>query len=368
MKTIALLIPGMEKTGGAERQVHLLARGLAQRGWHVHLVCMSGSTAAVQKSLPGVQCVGLGMRHGLKDPLGWLRFFQWLRKTRPQILHAHLPHAAWMARWSRFFVPIRVVVDTIHTTATGGWANRSGYRISNWLTDRVSVVSAAVAARWLARDLIESSKLRIIPNGVELAAADHAQKCSSESKNGFLWLAAGRLEPVKDHTTLLKAFALVNEKARLLIAGDGPLRCSLQLLAEQLGVSGRVQWAGFVDDLSRLYARADGLVLTSLWEGLPMSILEAASHRLPIVATDVPGVREALPQSSHPWLAPAGNDHELAIRMNAMMELTEDSRHQIGEDHFNFVANHFSIERVLDQWEREYEQLLSAHPHPRQRA
>src|ERR1017187_2303119 len=124
MKRIALIIPGLDRIGGAEKQLLLLANGLRDRGWWVSVVCLSGSASAAANKLEDIDLVLLKMTHGLKDPKGWLRYLRWLRRERPTIVHAHLPHAAWLARWSRLFVPVRVQLDTIHTSATGTWGRR----------------------------------------------------------------------------------------------------------------------------------------------------------------------------------------------------------------------------------------------------
>ena len=130
MSHAALLIPTLDRLGGAERQLILLARGLSGRGWRVSVVALSGSGGAAAEELRGcgVAFLSLGMRKGLADPRGWIRFHRWLRKARPDVVHAHLPHAAWLARWSRLAVPAPVFLDTLHSSSTGGRGRRFGYR------------------------------------------------------------------------------------------------------------------------------------------------------------------------------------------------------------------------------------------------
>ncbi|HMD76301.1 MAG TPA: glycosyltransferase, partial [Terracidiphilus sp.] len=103
MNHVALVIPGLDRIGGAERQVILLAKGLRRRGWRVSVVALSGAGGDVAAELiaSGAVFLSLGMRKGLADPRGWIRFNGWLRRESPDVVHAHLPHAAWLARWSR---------------------------------------------------------------------------------------------------------------------------------------------------------------------------------------------------------------------------------------------------------------------------
>ena len=101
MRRIALVLPGLDRIGGAERQVMLVAKGLNRRGWHVSVVALSGNggEAAAELSSAGIQFLSLEMRKGLADPRGWIRFHRWLRREKPDVIHAHLPHAAWLVRW-----------------------------------------------------------------------------------------------------------------------------------------------------------------------------------------------------------------------------------------------------------------------------
>jgi glycosyltransferase involved in cell wall biosynthesis len=237
--------------------------------------------------------------------------------------------------------------------------------MSNWLTDRVKDVSDSVADRWLKKKLVHPRQIKIIPNGIEIHELQSRRRDESADAKEFHWLAVGRLEPVKNYSTMLNAFSMLGNSARLTIAGSGSLRNQLQAEAARLGISSRIVWAGFVQTPEELYARADGFVLTSRWEGLPMSLLEAASWRLPAVASDVPGVRDALPANSHSWLALSGEASGIAENMEKMMKLPQHERRQIGECNFAYVTEHYSLERVLARWEQVYGELLALHPHAR---
>src|ERR1035438_2747936 len=103
MSHVALVISGLDRIGGAERQVMLLAKGLRRRDWRVSVVALSsvGSRAAAELNAAGVEFLCLEMRKGLADPRGWIRYNRWLNREKPQVVHTHLAHAAWLARWSR---------------------------------------------------------------------------------------------------------------------------------------------------------------------------------------------------------------------------------------------------------------------------
>jgi glycosyltransferase involved in cell wall biosynthesis len=369
---IALIIPGLDRIGGAERQVILLAKGLRRRGWRVSVVALSGKggDAAGELTAADIEFLSLGMRKGLADPRGWFRLNRWLRREAPEAVHAHLPHAAWMARWSRLAAPVRVVVDTLHSCSTGTQGRQLGYRWSNWLTDRVTAVSQAAADAHHLAAMVAEGKLTVVPNGVDANVwrPDAAVRTAVRSELGldheFLWLAAGRLEKVKDYPTLLSAMAHVPEPATLSIAGGGPLQDELQRISARLGHEKRVRFLGFQPDLSRWMRAADGFVLSSRCEGLPMGLLEAAACALPAVATDVPGTPEVLVDGETGWLSPAGDATALGETMTRMMRTPLEQRRAMGEQARQLVIERFSMEAVLDSWEALYRDLLARNLKP----
>lgn len=372
MNSIALMIPTLDRIGGAERQVMLLAKDLSKRGWHVSVVALSGTGEHVAGELAaeGVEFLSLEMRKGLADPRGWILFRRWLLCERPDIVHANLPHATWLARWSRLAAPVRVVLDTIHTSATGTLSRRFGYRVSSWLPDQVTAVSDSVADAYLSARLVPANGLTVLPNGVDVEKwrPDPLLRNSLRHELGFadefIWLAAGRLEPVKDYPTLLRAMLRVPAPARLVIAGEGPLKSQLRHLGAELGLMHRIQFLGFEPDLLRWMQAADGFVLSSRWEGLPMGLLEAAACALPAVATGVAGSREIVVDGYTGILTPPANAEALAMAMNRLMKMPLKERNAMGERARQSAVDRYDLERASSRWESLYGTLLKQNPLP----
>ncbi len=264
MSHAAMTIPGLDRVGGAEQQAILLAKGLRRRGWRVSMVALSGSggTAAAELEDAGVRFLSLEMRKGLADPRGWIRFQRWLWREQPDVLHAHLPHAAWLSRWSRLAAPVPLVLDTLHSSSTGTVGRHFGYACSRWLADHVTAVSEAVAASHLAAGMVSEHNLSVIWNGIDVERWQPDARARSEAREAlgigddFLWLAVGRLETVKDFPSLMLAMARTPARARLLVLGAGTRESELKNMAAGLDLGQRVRFAGFEPETHEVCLRS----------------------------------------------------------------------------------------------------------------
>jgi glycosyltransferase involved in cell wall biosynthesis len=259
----------------------------------------------------------------------------------------------------------------MHTAAEVPAARRMAYRLSAGLSDRVTAVSEAVAARCGEDGIASAERAVVMPNGIdtEVWKPDERARDFVRAELGlrdeFLWCSVGRLEPVKDHALLLRAFAMLPKRAALAIAGSGALEGSLRELARDLAIAERVHFVGFQPDVRRWVQAADGVVLTSRWEGLPLNLLEAGACAVPCVATDVAGVRDVVEDGATGLLAEARSPDAVAAQMRRLMEMPREERAGMGERARRRVVDRFGLERVLDGWERLYGELLAANPRAR---
>jgi glycosyltransferase involved in cell wall biosynthesis len=367
MAQVALITTNLA-CGGAETQVAQLATGLRERSWDVSVISLVKPTAfEPELAAASIPVFSLQMRPRTWNPFGFVRLMTILRKLRPQIVHAHMFHANLLARLARLVSPLPVVISTLHSAAESSrgspevrWRDRI-YRLTDPLTDLTVAVSGAVAARHVAAKAVLPRRLRVIPNGVDAARfrPDAARRQRTRDSlglgNEFVWLAVGRLMWKKGYGPLLHAFAGLDQGI-LLVAGTGPQEAELRQLASELGAD--VRFLGQRSDIADLMSASDAFVQASLVEGLPVSLLEAASSGLACVATDAGGTAEIIRQGHTGYVVPLGNAEALAAAMSRLMALPAGERRALGLAAREHVVAHFEAGIVLSHWEDLYRELL----------
>ena len=366
---VMFVTSGLER-GGAERQLVIVANALAARGWMVTVLSylpFSDVSLRAEVDESGVCVVSLNVRGGVGRLAGVARAVGVVRRARPDVLVGFMFHGMMTARVAGRLAGAPAVISAVRNEAHGRTRERV-LGATGWMTDAVTVMSDSLASHIAERGVASASRLVVIPNAVDFeryAACGCRGGTRRELGAGdgeFLWLAAGRLAPEKDYPGLLRAFAALagRRQARLLIAGDGPLRGELAGRVEALGLSGCVRLLGLRDDLPELYRACDALVLSSAWEGMPNVVLEAMASARPVVATAVGAVPEMVTDGETGFVVPPGDYAALAAAMERMMDLAPEERRALGEAGCRAVRSRHSVDSVVDRWEELFGRLLES--------
>ena len=351
--------------GGAERQGLALAERMAARGHAVSLVVLRSRQP--EEWPITLDLVHLDMRRTPASLLtGLAKARRFLRTFQPDLIHSHTYPANMAARLLKISFPAAAVLSTIHNVYEGPWPRMLAYRLSDGLSCRTIAVSQAAAARYVCLKAVPAHKSSVLTNGIDTAefASSSERRARLRAQMGveeeFVWLAAGRIAPAKDYPNLLRAFAPVRAECaetRLWIVGEGQGAelAAVQALAAELGAS--VRWLGLRRDMPALLDAADGFVLASAWEGMPLAVGEAMAMEKPVVATDVGGVRELVGESG--VIVPAKTPERLAEAMLVMMRRTGDERHRLGQAARERIQSHFNIDAKADELESLYKALLA---------
>jgi glycosyltransferase involved in cell wall biosynthesis len=367
MKRILFLVTGLAY-GGAETQVVYLATRFKSRGWEVGVVSLIPPKAYIEDfEKADVLVFSLDIRRKLPDPRPILRLVQIIRKWQPDVVHSHMVHANLLARIVRPLAPFPVLVCTAHNIGEGGRLREVLYRLTDPFCDLTTQVSQAGLERYVHVGAVPRHKICYIPNGVDTERfkpnlEDRLKVRKELGVEGFVWLAVGRFDPQKDYPNMLQAFARVVHKhlnTMLLIAGDGPLRKTMENMTRELGVEKHVKFLGIRRDIPQLMNAADAYVMSSEWEGMPMVLLEASACGLPIVATNVGGNAEIVLDGQTGLLVPPKSPEALSQAMLRMMDLPEEVREKMGKQARKHIESNFSLDRIVDCWEALYYELLN---------
>lgn len=220
---------------------------------------------------------------------------------------------------------------------------------------------------------VPADKLHFIPNGVDLerfatTSDSHArEQARSQARarwnlpdDALLLGAVGGLRPIKDHATLIQAFALLDAPTDclLVLAGDGPLRADLRAQCAELGIADRVRFLGHVDDTTSLYPALDLLLFSSQSEQMPITALEAMASSLPIVATRVGDLPRMLPKASVALLAPPKNPNALATVIQPFLT-SQDLRESTGLANLTHCRTTYSEATMIEAWHKLLTDLLA---------
>lgn len=318
--------------GGLERTVVDLIASQRDAGHECRVICLFKLGLLARELLAsGVRVDACGKRPGL-DLRALRRARALIRQSPDAVIHTHNAMAHYYAVLASLGLPVKCRINTRHGM---GGRTRSGrqewlYRQSLRGTDYAVAVCEAARQRFAADGMRPRRALLAVPNGIRLERFRPADDAARQSLVAELGLptgsriigTVGRLQPVKDHALLLRAFAKVRvqvPEAALVIVGDGPLRAALEAQAEQAGLSDAVRFMGDRHDVPRLLTGMEVFALTSTSEGYSVALLEACASSLPIVATDVGGNREIVRHGINGRLVPSGDTAAIATALIALL-------------------------------------------------
>jgi glycosyltransferase involved in cell wall biosynthesis len=348
--------------GGAERQAITLASRMRERGHTVAFLVLRPRIA--EQWATALPVVYLDMCKTASSVLyGFAKGRRFLREFRPDLMHSHTFHANLLARLLKAAAPVPVAISTVHNVYEGGWKRMLAYRLTDGLCRLTTAVSHAAARRYVRLRAVPERKCQVISNGFDASVFAPSVERRTRTREAmgagedFIWLAAGRIVAAKDYPNLLRAFAAVTAsraRARLWVAGAGELDEASDLIAlgQQLGVQEQVRWFGRWRDMPALLDAADGFVLSSAWEGMPLAVGEAMAMEKPVVATDVGGVRELVGDAG--LLAPPMNSGELAKAMLDIMRMPQANRHALGRAARKRIQACFNMDAKAGEWARLY--------------
>jgi glycosyltransferase involved in cell wall biosynthesis len=310
------------------------------------------------------------------DAAALVELVQLMRRIRPHVVHTHTAKAGVLGRLAARLTYVPVVLHTYHGHVFEGYFSPSWTRLFlsveravARVTDCLLAVSGAARRDLLALGVGRPDQFRVIPLGLDLERflASDALPGQLRAELGLPLEAplvgiVARLVHIKAHEVFFRAAARVAREvpgSQFVVVGDGERRAELETLSVQYGLAGRAHFLGWRQDLDRVYADLDVVVLTSRNEGSPVTLIEAMAAGRPVVATDVGGVAEVVEDGVTGHLAPSGDAEAVAV---AVVDLLSDQkRGQImGQAGRERVISQFTTKRLLADLDAIYGGLLRA--------
>lgn len=349
--------------GGNEKMLATVASGLSNRGHEVVISC-AGGVVRDRLGEMGLRVTRFRPR-GAVDPVSGVSFAAWLGVERPDAVLLTSWHSiSWSSFGARITGVNRVVLrqGIVRSAPVGGIR---GFAVRNWITD-VIVNAPEIRDEWIRTAApFPSDRVHVVLNGIAPLSSSRTELRSrlrghlSLDDETILIGAAGILSRRKGFDLLLGAFAKASpERAHIVLIGDGPFRESLENLARELKIEQRVHFLGARDRGADAIAALDVFVLSSHNEGMANVMLEAMAAGIPVIASDISGVRTAIGATSDRpaagWIFASGDVDSLAecvgyvtglVRSEPekVRALTDEARYRI--------RNWFSLDRMLDQTE-----------------
>ncbi|RJX31962.1 MAG: glycosyltransferase family 1 protein [Oxalobacter sp.] len=352
MKVIFVL--HSHKAGGAERHLLQLMQGTSRNGVECIYAGPSDGWLGEQAARLGFRCAHIPY-HGFFDILSLVRLSLLVRREKADLVHGHLTRGAFYAGWAGQLTKTPVVA-TAHSTNAGKHFGKA---------KRIIAVSDAVKTFLLSRGYAPDI-VRTVHHGVP----DYAQNAMPlpEEYLGTLHLNDGptlvmvaRFVKDKGHDIALQALAKLRDRPwNLLLAGaaDNMWANEMKRLASQLGIQNRVHFIGHRDDVPNVYASADMLLAPSRREALSLTLLEAAAFCLPIVATDVGGIGEAVENGKTGLLTSSENYEELAESIARLLD-SPALRKKMGDAGRHRYEKFFSLDRMAKSTIAIYQEAIT---------
>jgi glycosyltransferase involved in cell wall biosynthesis len=376
MSELVLHFTDASALGGAERMILTLLAGLPRRRWRpvlLHPADPAMAPLAAEARALGLEARAVDRLHGKRGIVRLLRFARQLRTSRPRVFHAHLswPGACRHGILAASLAGVPGIVATLQLFMPLPRPRSIVLGLASRAVQRYIAVSHGVAAAFAEGWAVSEAKIRVIPNAVPIGGFDDARdaglrRALSGGRERPIALTLARLDSQKGLPYLLRAAAEL-PAVQFVLAGEGGERPALEAEIRALGLEDRVRLLGHRHDAAALLGACDVFVLPSLFEGLPVSVLEAMAAGRPVVATAVVGTTEAVVDGVTGLLVPPRDPAALARAISRLLEDPELAR-RLGAAGRARVEERFSADAMAHRVSDLYDEILAAPAPPEARA
>lgn len=350
------------ETGGSERQFVTLASALSREAFDVHAGCLK-QVGPFLKEMPNIAEFDVGGSFfNLRAQVARLELARHLRRNRILVAHAFDFYSNLMLVPTARLARVPVVIGSQRQIGDLLTSRQSAAQVMAFRWCHKVVCNSRVAANGLIAKGIVEKKIAVIPNALPTEAFACAPPALPRSPGMMrVGMIARMNHKVKNHAGLLRVAARLAAKCprvEYILAGDGPSRGDLELMAERLGLGNSVRFLGECRDIPALLASVDISILPSLSESLSNAILESMAAGKPAIAYRVGGNPELIQNGHTGLLVPLNDEEGLAHALETLLS-NPQMREAMGHNAREFALKNFAVEQVRAQYEELYSSLLA---------
>jgi glycosyltransferase involved in cell wall biosynthesis len=358
-----LHVSSARQFGGGERHFVDLTNALVQRGHDVFVALIPESPLLPElQRIPDRNILALPLRNSL-DIARAFRLRRFAREHQIEIIHAHVARDYPLAALAVGRAGKTRLVLTRHVL----FPLSKLHKLIRRRVSRVIAVSSGVADALKQQDVFQEGQITVIHHGINPDRYGFEKDNRQRRRNQLLRVGMlGELSPIKGQLDFVRAAAIVAaqlEEVEFVIAGSdkstrGKNRREIKTLIDSCGLGNRIRLIDSIVDAPAFLSGLDLFVSASQTEAFGLAIIEAMACDVPVVATETAGAREIIEPNKSGWLVPVGGVEDLA---QAIAELLSDGkqREELARKARQMVAKHFSLERMVDETEQVYREVVA---------
>ncbi|MCX5702388.1 MAG: glycosyltransferase family 4 protein [Candidatus Omnitrophica bacterium] len=363
--------------GGAQKQLLSLIAHLNKERFHIFLfVAQEGLLLSEALSIKGItiiksRCLERAI-NPIKDLLVFIEVYWVIKKNNIEIVHTHSSKAGILGRLAARLAKVGIIIHTVH-----GWSFNDyqpalvrGFfiwleRFSARFTHKIIVVSHYDKQKGLNNRIGKEDRYELIRYGIDYKEfSERKQNIRQElgiNTRDLVVAMVACFKPQKSPMDFIKLSFLVKKSlpnVKFVLVGDGILREEIEKLICKLNLEGQVFLTGWRRDIPRILSAIDAFVLTSLWEGLPITVLEAMASSKPVVATHTGGIQEIVVEGKTGFLVSPRNMELMSEQLIILLK-NEELRRQMGQRAIESLDFNFSLENMVNSTKTLYETVVS---------
>ena len=341
--------------GGAEHMAYELVKNLNREITDAPVFCYGQKLGTpLEDEMSSVTNLQYGNVSSSITLFHMVRMLMRISSYKPDVIHAHMGGVTFGIPWC--LLHRKPIVITVHTKPEAAFSEKNQKLIKKALQKKIAFIVAVSEENYkYVKEYYEISEdqCAFVNNGIDIDRFYRTQH------QGFTFINVARQDENKNQEAIIRCFASIhkdNPRTSLLLIGDGPLHDKLKKLTGELGLSDCIQLPGLIDKPEIYYAQADAYIQSSHREAMPLSVLEAMATGLPIISTDVGGMRDVVRNNGR--LVPDGDLDNLEESMRWVLSVSSHEKEQMMIESKK-ISEGFSSKKMAQRYQEIYDMVAS---------